>query len=110
MMIDRRTVLKGAAAGGAVLMLPRWARAAAASDLKPVQTQIDRQREQALERLQQWIRQPSVSAENIGVQKCCDLTLAMLRDAGFQAARRIETDGHPGIFATYDAGAKRTLG
>jgi acetylornithine deacetylase/succinyl-diaminopimelate desuccinylase-like protein len=34
----------------------------------------------------------------------------MLRDAGFQQATRVPTDGQPGIFATLDAGAPRTIG
>src|SRR5437868_12321499 len=34
----------------------------------------------------------------------------MAREAGFQKAARIDTDGHPGVFATLDAGAPRTLG
>ena len=34
----------------------------------------------------------------------------MLRDAGFQSVSKIPTDGQPGIFATLDAGAPRTIG
>jgi len=34
----------------------------------------------------------------------------LLRDAGFQQAAKVSTDGQPGIFATLDAGASRTLG
>src|SRR3989442_382997 len=40
----------------------------------------------------------------------CELTIHMLRDAGFQQATKVPTDGQPGIFATLDAGAPRTLG
>jgi len=36
--------------------------------------------------------------------------MGMLRDAGFQMVSKIATDGSPGIFATLDAGAKRTVG
>lgn len=36
--------------------------------------------------------------------------MQMLREAGFQSADRIPTDGQPGVFAKLDAGAKRTLG
>src|SRR5947208_12385438 len=31
-------------------------------------------------------------------------------DAGFQQAKRIDTDGHPAVFATLDAGAPKTFG
>jgi len=34
----------------------------------------------------------------------------MLREAGFDRAERVATDGQPGIFATLDAGAPKTLG
>jgi len=40
----------------------------------------------------------------------CELTMRMLGEAGFQQAVRVPTDGQPGIFATLDAGAPRTLG
>src|SRR6266480_712702 len=40
----------------------------------------------------------------------CELTMRMLREAGFQQAMKVPTDGQPGIFATLDAEAPRTLG
>ena len=40
----------------------------------------------------------------------CDLMIRLAREAGFQSAARIDTDGHPGVFATLDAGAARTFG
>ena len=36
--------------------------------------------------------------------------IALLRDAGFQRVERVPTDGKPAVFATLDAGAKRTVG
>ena len=36
--------------------------------------------------------------------------IELLRDAGFQRADRIGTEGKPGVFATLDAGAPRTFG
>jgi acetylornithine deacetylase/succinyl-diaminopimelate desuccinylase-like protein len=40
----------------------------------------------------------------------CALTMQMFRDAGFQQVTKIPSDGQPGIFATLDAGAPKTLG
>jgi acetylornithine deacetylase/succinyl-diaminopimelate desuccinylase-like protein len=60
--------------------------------------------------MQTWIRQPSIAAENREVDKGCELTMQMLRDAGFQSVNKVPTDGQPGIFATLDAGAPKTLG
>jgi acetylornithine deacetylase/succinyl-diaminopimelate desuccinylase-like protein len=36
--------------------------------------------------------------------------MRLLRDAGFGKVESVSTDGHPGIFATLDAGAPRTIG
>ncbi|TMQ08076.1 MAG: M20/M25/M40 family metallo-hydrolase, partial [Deltaproteobacteria bacterium] len=57
-----------------------------------------------------WIRQPTIAAESRGITEGRDLTMRMLRDAGFGKVESISTDGHPGIFATLDAGAPRTIG
>ena len=40
----------------------------------------------------------------------CDLMMRLLRDAGFGQVTKVPTEGHPGVFATLDAGAARTLG
>lgn len=40
----------------------------------------------------------------------CELMIRMAREAGFQTATRIDTEGHPGMFAVLDAGAARTFG
>jgi acetylornithine deacetylase/succinyl-diaminopimelate desuccinylase-like protein len=107
--MDRRTFLQGAAAGAATFALPRWAHADE-HDLNPIWAQIEKHHDEAVQRLQEWIRQPSIAAENKGVAEGCDLTMRFLREAGFSEVTRIPTDGQPGIFATLDAGAPRTLG
>src|SRR4029453_16824592 len=56
-----------------------------------------------------WIRQPSIAAENLGMNEGCDLLMSMLRDAGFDQAKKVATGGQPAVFATLDAGAPRTL-
>src|SRR3954469_4543095 len=104
----RRTFLHGAAAVGAAALLPR--RAHAAADLKPIYQQVEKRHDEALARLQEWIRQPTIAAESRGIAEGCDLTMRLLRDAGFGKVERVSTDGHPGIFATLDAGAPRTIG
>jgi acetylornithine deacetylase/succinyl-diaminopimelate desuccinylase-like protein len=107
--MDRRTFLHGASAGVATLALRRIS-PADEHGLEPVWEQIEKQHEEAVGRLQEWIRQPSIAAENKGVTEGCDLTMRFLREAGFDEATKIPTDGQPGIFATLDAGASRTLG
>src|SRR2546428_11852539 len=108
-MIDGRVFLQAAAAAAVAIALPGRARKAE-PDLAPVFAQIAKRHDEGVERLQDWIRQPSIAAENRGMNEGCDMMMRMLREAGFQQAAKIPTDGQPGIFATLDAGAPRTLG
>ncbi len=111
-MSDRRTFLQTTAGAAAALALPRWTRAAAANaaDLDPIVSEIDKRHDESLKRLQTWIHQPSIAAENRGMSEGCELTMQMLREAGFSQVTKVPTDGQPGIFATLDAGAPKTLG
>jgi len=105
--LNRRDFVGGTLAAGVVWLAAGRAQGA---DLKAIYREIERRHDESVERLQAWIRQPSIAAENNGMEDGCRLTMQMLRDAGFQSADRIATDGQPGIFATLDAGAKRTIG
>lgn len=107
--LNRRTFLKGTAASAVALAYSPNARSAE-EDLEPVRAEINKRHDEALRRLQQWVHQPSIAAENRGVSEGCELAMQLLRDAGFQRATRVPTDGQPGIFATLDAGAARTVG
>ena len=104
--LTRRTFLGGSIAGAASFVLPRLARAA---DLAPVEREIQRRHGETVQRLQEWIHQPTIAAEGVGGEEGVQLFLRMLRDAGFQRAERIPTDGFPGVFATLDAGAPKTV-
>jgi acetylornithine deacetylase/succinyl-diaminopimelate desuccinylase-like protein len=107
--MNRRRFLLGAAATATALSTSSLSLGADA-DLQPVIKEIEKRHDEAVTRLQTWIRQPSIAAENRGMNEGCELTQQMLRDAGFQTATKIPTDGQPGIFATLDTGASRTLG
>src|SRR5205809_5138251 len=110
MPVDRRAFLETtAAAAAAALALPRET-SADPDDHQPIFTQIEHRHDEAVQRLQEWIRQPSIAAENRGMDEGCELTMRLLRDAGFGQVTTLPTDGQPGIFATLDAGAPRTLG
>jgi len=110
-MTDRRKFLQTSAATAAALALPRWTHATAApSDLDPIFGEIQKRHDESLKRLQTWIHQPSIAAENRGMNEGCELTMQMLREAGFSQVTIVPTDGQPGIFATLDSGAPKTLG
>src|SRR5207344_1565370 len=74
-MMRRRTFLQGAAAAGAAGMLPR--RATAAASLKPIYEQVEKRHGEALARLQEWIRQPTIAAESRGITEGRDLTMRL---------------------------------
>src|SRR5437879_13298248 len=80
------------------------------SDLTPIFAQVDRRHDETVQRLQEWIRQPSIAAENRGMNEGCELTIRMLREAGLQQVTKVPSDGQHGIFATLEAGASKTVG
>lgn len=112
--LDRRTFLQGAAAtslvGAAALSLPNLMRSIlAADDLDAIRKQIETRHDQSVRQLQEWIKQPSIAAENRGMNEGCDMTMRFLHEAGFEQVTKVPTDGQPGIFATLDAGAPQTV-
>src|SRR6266540_2477524 len=107
--MNRRDFVKTAALGAASFTMPQ-PKLADDPELTPIWAQIAKQHGETVQRLQHWIRQPSIAAENRGMMEGCDLTMQMLREAGFAQVTKIPTDGQPGIFAVLDAGAPRTLG
>jgi acetylornithine deacetylase/succinyl-diaminopimelate desuccinylase-like protein len=104
----RRHFLGTAATSVAALALPRGT--AAEDPPGPLQAQIEKRHAEGVQRLQEWVRQPSIAAENRGVSEGCELMMRYAREAGFQVVTRVPTDGQPGVFATLDAGAPRTVG
>jgi acetylornithine deacetylase/succinyl-diaminopimelate desuccinylase-like protein len=107
--IHRRLFLQRTLAAAA-LASARPSCAADAVDLKSFETEIAKRHDEAIQRLQNWIRQPAIAAENRGMNEGCDLMMRMLREAGFDKVTKAPTDGHPGVFATLDAGAPKTIG
>src|SRR2546422_10868375 len=77
--MNRRAFLQGAVASTVALAWPRWA-CADASDLGAIRAEIERRHDEAVQRLQEWVRQPSIAAENRGMTQCCDLTMRCYRD------------------------------
>src|ERR1700735_2393445 len=109
MTLNRRLFVQSTAAAAA-LISARRARALEDADLKPLEAEIARRHDEAVQRLKTWIRHPAIAAENRGMDAGCDLMMSMLKDAGFGEVKKVSTDGHPGVFATLDAGAPKTVG
>jgi acetylornithine deacetylase/succinyl-diaminopimelate desuccinylase-like protein len=93
-----------------ILLLASVSICIAQDDRARVYQQVEKNHAAAVQRLQDWVKQPSIAAENRGMNEGCELMMKLLRDAGFQTVVRINTDGQPGVFATLDAGAKKTVG
>ncbi|HEV7501704.1 MAG TPA: M20/M25/M40 family metallo-hydrolase, partial [Vicinamibacteria bacterium] len=106
---SRRDFLGTAAGTMAVLSLPRLALSADAPG-DAIQAEIVKRHLEGVQRLQEWVRLPSIAAENRSMNEGCDLMMRFAREAGFQTVTKMPTDGQPGVFATLDAGAPRTIG
>ena len=59
--------------------------------------------------LQRWVRQPSISAQDIGVNDMAEMLRDDLKALGFKEAEIVPTRRHPGVWGYYDAGAQTTL-
>jgi acetylornithine deacetylase/succinyl-diaminopimelate desuccinylase-like protein len=83
----------------------------AASDaLAEVRGEITKRHDEAVKRLRDWIALPSIAAEDRNYPAGAEYMAQLARDAGFQKAVVINTDGKPGVFATLDASAAKTVG
>ena len=80
--ITRRDALGAAATGAAALAFPRFA--FAGDDRSSVYAEIEKRHDEALRRLQEWIRVPSIAAENRASEEGCELMMQLAREAGFQ--------------------------
>src|SRR2546428_10333454 len=81
-----------------------------ADDLADIRREITKRHDEAVKRLQDWIALPSIAAENRNYPAGAEYMARLARDAGFQQAVVMNTDGKPGVYATLDAGAKKTVG
>lgn len=109
--LDRRALLASAMAVGAVVTLPGSAHAAASTaDIAAIRKAAHAGQDASVARLQDWIRHPGIAAEKWRMDESCAFTMGLLQDAGFQLVKKMPTDGAPGIFATLDVGAQRSVG
>ena len=107
--LTRRDFLSATAASAATLAMPQVLRSAS-PDIDAIQAEIVKRHGEGVARLQEWVRLPSIAAENRASEEGCAFMMRLAQEAGFQQVARIPTDGKPGVFATLDAGAPRTVG
>ncbi len=84
--------------------------ARAADDFADIKREVVARHDEAVKRLQDWIALPSIAAENLNSAEGAQRMAELATEAGFQKVTVISTDGKPGVFATLDAKAKKTVG
>ena len=82
----------------------------AETDLAPIKAEVAKRHDEAVKRLQDWIKQVSIAAEDRGFPEGAEHMAQLAKDAGFQRVEVVQTKGKPGVFATLDAGAAKTVG
>ena len=105
-----KTMVVAAALAACAFVFGSSAAAEAGADRAAIQAEISKRHDESVKRLQDWIALPSIAAENRSYPQGAEYMAKLARDAGFQQATVINTDGKPGVFATLDAGAKKTVG
>jgi acetylornithine deacetylase/succinyl-diaminopimelate desuccinylase-like protein len=98
------------AAAAAALFAGSGPSVAATPDLAAIRRQVEQRHDESVKRLQDWIKLPSIAAENLNSREGAEYMARLAREAGFQQAEILDTDGKPGVFATLDAGAAKTVG
>lgn len=79
------------------------------ANLPAIHRYIEAHKQEHIAKVQEFLRQPSISAESVGIRECAELLASYYRALGCQEVTLIETDGHPGVWACYDAGAPKSF-
>lgn len=108
--MHRRNFLESLAGGMATLSAASQIAGARALEMDTFKAEIDKRHDESVKRIQTWIKQPSIAAENRGMNEGCQLMMEMLKEAGFDQVAKVSTDGMPGAYAILDAGAPKTVG
>src|SRR5207342_3252055 len=97
-------------ASAASVAAPVHASDSDSSELSAIRAEVARHHDETVKRLQDWIAQPAIAAEDRGYPAGAEYMAKLARDAGFQQVSIVNTEGKPGVFATLDAGAAKTVG
>jgi len=106
----RRGMMAGAAALAPISAMIAGGANAATPNRSALQHAVENGKEAAITRIRDWIAHPTIAAEHLNVPEGAQYMQQLAREAGFQNAEIVQTDGSPGVFATWDVGAPKTLG
>jgi len=107
---NRRDFLGGAlAATAAMIATPATAFSTPTSSQEAVLGAVAGQHDDTLKLLREWIALPSIAAEGRNYPAGAEFMARLATESGFTHAEVVSTSGKPGVFATLDAGAPRTI-
>ena len=78
-------------------------------NIEAIHRYIEEHEEEHITKVQEFLRQPSISAENLGVRECAELLRHYYSELGCQETELVPTEGYPGVWAYYNAGAEKTI-
>lgn len=107
---DRRSVVKGVAASAALLSTGIALSRSHESDREALRRAVNAGFEESVQRIQGWIRQATIAAEQLNIEQGADYMARLASEAGFKNVRKVETGGVPAVFGVIDVDADRTLG
>jgi len=113
LLVNRRTLIKGAIGSAATLSLAGTGSAVLASapgDIEAIKKAVDAGHGDSVKRIEDWIRLPTVAAEQLNIEEGADYMAKLASEAGFQKVRKVATGGSPTVFGVIDVGAPRTVG
>jgi len=78
-------------------------------NLDTIYNAIDAKYDHHLNKIQEFLRQPSISAENVGMKEIEQMVLKYYQSLGCDIAEIVPTEGNSVIYGEYDAGAAKTF-
>ncbi|MFQ5930709.1 MAG: M20/M25/M40 family metallo-hydrolase, partial [Acidobacteriota bacterium] len=79
------------------------------STVKKIHKYIADHKEEHIGKIQEHLRQPSVSSWNMGIEECADQMIQYFKEISCKRVEKVKTDGYPGVFAHYQAGNAKTI-
>ncbi len=78
-------------------------------EIKKIHKHIEDHKREHTAKIQEFLRQPSVSSWNLGIQECAEMLRGYFKQLGCQEAELVKTAGLPGVWGYFNAGAKKTI-
>ncbi len=79
------------------------------AQIEKIYKYIEDHKDEHVANVQRDLRQPSVSSWNMGMSEMADLMKTSFEEIECREAEVVPTDGYPGVWAWYDAGAEKTI-